>query len=234
MSIRNMHYDLKYKLNKLNTNQNKDLIIPEIDMKLNEALTLYVNTLLGATGARKNIGNSTSIPVRVTDELYPLIVNTPTTQLVGSIFNVPQDFLHCLKFNANLKKNSCLNTIRANVYVRQHTDLIETSIMDKSSFNWGEVNVTFDSRGWYFHTDLDYNVEDVSMTYIRQHPYIHNAQDFSPSGYQTIDGQMLTGRVDCELPKYVQSAIVDLAVLIITGEISSSYEAKMTKVKLNN
>ena len=40
-----MHYDFKKKLNKIDSQQKKNLLIPEIDWTLNEAQNLYVDII---------------------------------------------------------------------------------------------------------------------------------------------------------------------------------------------
>ena len=42
MTIQDMHYDFKKKLNKIDSQQNRNLLIPEIDWTLNEAQELFV------------------------------------------------------------------------------------------------------------------------------------------------------------------------------------------------
>lgn len=235
MSIRSMHYDLRSKLDKLNSNQYRGLSIPEIDWKLNEALNLYVHTLVGSN---KKSPSEVFINTRVADELYPLIEDITgvlgTTVEGVKVIPVPADYSHSLKIKVEISTVTCEEKVKANVFVRQKHEFVESTFLEKDSFMWREVNTTFDKRGWVFSDTLPFNLGKYSLTYIKKHPYIHNATDYSLSGYTLPNGTVLTGRVDCELPTYVQSAIVDLAVLIITGDLSSSYESKITKVKLNN
>ena len=42
MTIQEMHYDFKMKLNKIDSEQYRNLRIPEIDWKLNEALEIFI------------------------------------------------------------------------------------------------------------------------------------------------------------------------------------------------
>ena len=42
MTIQDMHYDFKKKLDKIDSQQNKNLLIPEIDWVLNEAQEMFV------------------------------------------------------------------------------------------------------------------------------------------------------------------------------------------------
>ena len=45
MSIKRMHYDLKVKLNKVDSQQYRNLLIPEIDWALNEAQNIFIKNI---------------------------------------------------------------------------------------------------------------------------------------------------------------------------------------------
>ena len=63
MTIKEMHYDFKKKLNKVDSQQYRNLLIPEIDWALNEAQNVFVDivseprlkTHLGFEKSQKNI-----------------------------------------------------------------------------------------------------------------------------------------------------------------------------------
>ena len=40
MNIREMHYDFKKKFNKIDSQKNRNLLVPEIDWSLNEAVNI--------------------------------------------------------------------------------------------------------------------------------------------------------------------------------------------------
>ena len=123
----------------------------------------------------------------------------------------------------------------ATCILRQHDDKHELSSFDKSSFEWKEVNIRFYENGIKIFTDGTFQVEELKLNYIRKHAYIHNAQDFLPTGSYTLpDGTVLTGSQDCELPEHTHREIVDIAVLITTGDLQSGdYQLKQAKINLN-
>ena len=45
MTIKEMHYDLKMKLNKVDSQQNENLLIPEMDWVLREAEGLFIKMI---------------------------------------------------------------------------------------------------------------------------------------------------------------------------------------------
>lgn len=45
----------------------------------------------------------------------------------------------------------------------------------------------------------------------------------------------MSGSVNCELPEHTHREIVDIAVLLVTGEIQiPDYQVKLTKLNFNN
>ena len=46
MTISEMHYDFKKKLNKVDSEQNRNLLVPEIDWALNEAQELFIKMIV--------------------------------------------------------------------------------------------------------------------------------------------------------------------------------------------
>ena len=83
MTIKDMHYDFKKKLNKVDSQQYRNLLIPEIDWALNEAQNVFVDivseprlrTNLGFEKSQKNIDD---IRTLVISDLCSTISNTAT------------------------------------------------------------------------------------------------------------------------------------------------------------
>ena len=133
-----------------------------------------------------------------------------------------------------ITKKNCSDRI-ARAILRQHDDRFESSPFDNSSFEWKEVNIRFYEDGIKLFTDGTFDIKEVKLNYIRKHAYIHNAQDFLPTGsYKLPSGTLLTGSQDCELPTQTHREIVDIAVLILTNNLElPTYQLKQAKVNLN-
>ena len=236
-SIREMHYDFKKKLNKIDSQQNRNLLIPEIDWVLNEAQNLYVD-LIAQPKYKSQLGFEKN--QRTTDDIRVLVVNDQHSSLskgnAPGTYNlsIPADYRYFARAYVMISKDTCKNK-KARVSIREHDDIFEESKFDKSSFEWRVVNGLFIDKGIKLHTDETFTIDDAYLSYIRNPRRIHNAQDFRVGGYKLPSGELLTGSVDCELPEYTHRIIVDLAVLITTGEINpSDYQFKMAKIDLNN
>jgi hypothetical protein len=236
MDIRGMHYDVKYKLNKIDSQQYRNLKVPEIDWVLNEAYEVYIKSI-AEPRQKNNLGFETS--QRSIDDIRPLVkdaveITTVTTSGVTTA-PLPLDYMFYLSSDVIMTKPACGDRPGKSL-LKQHDDYLLGNHLYKSSYEWGIVNIRFYSAGIRIFTDTTFTVPKLILDYIRKPAYIHNAQDFLPTGsYKLPDGTVLTGTQDCELPPHTHREIVDIAVLILTGNLQiPDYQIKQAKLNLNN
>lgn len=237
MDIKAMHYDFKKKLNKIDSQQYRNLRIPEIDWTLNEAAELFVK-MIAEPRLRNHLGFETS--QRTMDDIRSIVINNEPTDTVPNpivitdkIATLPEDYWHFLRARVTMTKGSCENIV-GKVHVRQHDDEFEESPFDSSSFEWRTVNAVFFENGVKFYNE-SFVVNELFMSYIRRMLYMHNAEDYLAGGYNLPDGTNLSGSQNCELPEPTHREIIDIAVLIATGEIENTngYQLKRDKLSLN-
>ncbi len=236
MNIKEMQYDVKFKLNKVDSEQYRNLRIPELDWVINEAYEIFVKSI-AEPRTSNYLGFETS--QRTIDDIRTIVVNDKSlipTKLDNKTYTatLPQDYMFFIFANIVMSKKGCSDRI-GRAIVRQHDDRFEVSPFDDSSFEWKEVNIRFYDGGIKIFTDGTFEIKEVKLNYIRKHAYIHNAQDFLPTGsYKLPSGQVLTGIQNCELPDQTHREIVDIAVLILTNNLElPSYQFKQAKVNLN-
>ena len=234
MAIADLEYAFKSKINKIDSAQNKNFIIPEIDLALNEGMELFIKTI-AQPRVSKRYGfekNQRSI-----DDIRTIVVedfNCDLAEGYTDTYSLPDDYWFYLKGYTIISKGDCTNE-KARLYIQQHDDEFQESPFDCSSFEWREVNGTFIEDGIRLYYD-DFTVDNLLITYIRKPAYMHNAYAYNSStGYKSPSGVVYTGTQDCELPEGTHSEIVDLAVLIATGKINSpEYQLKLNQLNLNN
>lgn len=235
MTIQDMHYDFKKKLNKVDSQQYKNLQIPEIDWVLNEAQELFVK-LVGKPRIKSYLGFETS--QRTIDDIRTLVVkpeSDPNAYITvnNNIVTLPSNYWHFIKGEVLISKGNCQN-VKAKFTLQQHDDNFEKSVFDKSSFEWREVNGVFFENGIKLYDDGTFTNNEFHITYLKKLDYIHNAQNFRTGTYNLPSGEVLTGTVNCQLPDHTHREIVDLAVLITSGEIKAQdYQIKGNKLNLN-
>lgn len=241
MTVQDMHYDFKSKLNKIDSQQYKNLKIPEIDRYLNEACGIFVKLV-----AQPRINNHLGFEVnqRSIDDIRTLVVEKPITSFliqpdepgfVARTFKaaLPEDYMFYVSSNAIISKEDCSDR-KATIHIRQHDDKFEESPFDDSSFEWKEINGVFEGNYLRFYLN-SFTLKKINLTYIKKHAYIHYAQGFQPGGTYTLpSGVVLTGTQNCELPEHTHSEIVDIAVLIATDNLKiPDYQIKQAKLNLN-
>lgn len=237
MDIKGMHYDLKFKLNKVDSQQYRNLRVPEIDWVLNEAYEIYIKSI-AEPRQKNNLGFETS--QRSIDDIRVLVkdnVSIAPIQTSDSIIYapLPVDYMFYLSSDVVISKETCGSRL-AKGLLKQHDDYLLGNHLYNSSYEWRECNIRFFDKGIRIFTDDTFTVNSLQLDYIRKPKYIHNAQDFLPSGsYKLPDGTLLTGTQDCELPPHTHREIVDIAVLILTGNLQiPDYQIKQAKLNLNN
>ena len=236
MDIRGMHYDFKQKLNKLDSNQNRSLLVPEIDWKLNEAIEVFVKLV---AAPRTISGLGFEVNQRSIDDIRTLVVPNKELELIATegnvyTFKIPDDYSHFVKASVIGKSSKCKDSVELQPIVRQHDDKFLTDSFAKPSFEWREVPITFSENNIVVYADDSFSIESLKIHYIKRHSYVHNAQDFPGGQYKLPNGTLLTGTQDCELPEITHREIVDIAVLITSGDLSlADFQTKLNKVQIN-
>ena len=230
MTIKDMHYDFKKKLNKIDSQQNRNLLIPEIDWSLNEALEIFIKSI---AEPRTKTYFGFELNQRSIDDIRTLVVNNQCLIVNNNIVTLPDNYLHFVKGEVIMSKNNCKN-VKGKFRLKQHDDDFESSPFDNSNFEWRTVNGLFFQNGIKLYDDGTFTNEQLCISYIKKPLYIHNAEDFRNGSYKLPSGIILNGSVNCELPEHTHREIVDIAVMIATGELQiPDYEIKMNKLKLN-
>lgn len=231
MGIEDMHYDFQMKFNKTDSSQYRNFEIPEKDWILNSAYRLYVN-MVAEPRLRTHLGFE--VIQRNTDDIRPLVKHDQSLTVSNNIVTLPEDYWHYKSGRVVMSKGACEN-VEGKFFVRQHDDEFEKSPYDSSSFEWRTVNGVFYDGGIKLFTDGTFTIDEFYMTYIKQPFYIHNAKDFLNGTYQVPSGAILSGHVDCELPDHTHEEIVDIAVMLASGQLQiPGYQTQLNKLKFNN
>ena len=233
MTIQEMHYDVKMKLNKVDSQQYRNLIIPQVDWILNEAQELFVKMI-----AEPRIASHYGFEIgqRSWMDIRSIVVEEKSIDPIANLVTLPTDFWYYVSAYCKMKKGECKRDSHK-IFIRQHDDDFENSPFDKSSFEWKTVNGVFNENGLKLYAE-DFDIVEVLLTYIKKLKYIHNAEGFSPNGYKMPTAKnkevLLKDSVNCELPESTHREIVDIAVLIATGQLQiPDYQIKKDKLSFN-
>ena len=230
MTTREMHYDFKRKFNKVDSQKNKNFLVPEIDWFLNEAAELFVKKV---AQPKVDMGISFEKNQRITEDIKTIVVGGTWTPVINNVITLPPDYLYFIRCRVKLSKGTCKSK-EAVLYIREHSDLFEESEFYNSSFEWREVNGVYETQGIQSFTDGTFTIDEAKLSYIRKMTYMHNAQDFGLLGYNHPSGVTLTGTVNCDLPEHTHREIVDIAVMLAASEVQTSdLQVKASKLGFN-
>lgn len=239
MNAREMHFDFKMKLNKVDSEKYKDLRVEEIDWKLNEAVETFVKMI--AEPRYKGSDQGFESTQRSIDDIRTIVVNQSlATSLIPEQFDsssyivtLPLDYWYKVGAKVYGTKGNCeMQLLRTHPV--QHDDESEVSPFNRSNFEWRDVNIRFFDNHIRIFTDGTFVVNRLVLDYIKRPARIHNAQDTINGQYMALDGVMLTGSQSCDLPVGTHRDIVDIAVLITTGDLQiPDYQIKQNKLTLN-
>jgi hypothetical protein len=228
MNVKEMHYDFKFKYNKVDSQRNRNFRVPEIDWFLNEAEDIF-KKLVAFPRYSTRLGLESS--TRNTDSVSN-IVKTESINLVQLTFALPIDYSYFVNATATITRGGC--TRKAKFIPAKHDKQNEFSEFYSTSFEWGEVYGFFEEGGIKIIEEPFSVVTKLHMKYIRKTQYIHNAEDFNVLGYTLPSGVALSGTQDCELPEETHREIVDIAVALASGNLQSSdYNVRMNKLQIN-
>jgi len=233
MTIEEQHYDFKRKLNKIDSQKYRNMLVPEIDQIINEAREIFVKRI---AQPRRYSHLGTEMNTRNTQDLRTLVVSGATIAVTDNQATVPDDFWFPLRVRATISTSTC-PPVSAKVFMRQHDDNFIGSSFDKSNYNWRTVNGTWNAAGILFDDgDNAVTINTAVVDYYQKLTWVHNAAAFNNGSYTLPGGQSLTGKQDdTQLPDHVHREVVDIAVLLAKGELESqAYQLSTAKINLND
>lgn len=230
VAIEKLHYLFKRGVNKIDSQRNRNFLIPEIDLYLNEAYLILIKTI---AKPRQFRGLGFEINSRTTNDIYTMVVTDLSLAVTNNIVEIPEDYLYDVKHKAIISKGRCQKQPTRKVVVFQHEDDYENNPFFRSDFDWREVAVLMNEDGFEIFT-TDFIVDEYLLSYIKTHPYMNFAEGYEGGSYIDLDGNTLTGKQDCLLPEPSALDLVDIAVFLATGDINSpELQTKINKLSFN-
>lgn len=227
MLLREIHYEIKFKLDKVDSLSEKNFQDWEIDWAVNEAQKVLMKQRYGLTnlyrtgfeGNQKRYDDLRTLQIKSPTNLQPAVV--PVRQQGDfyefkiSDFAFPYYFL--TRIHGEGTKGNCTKVIRG-LDATQHDDLNDAlkNPLYKPDFNWGVALVTFgrsdeatDSEGSiYIYTDGTFSIDSIYPEYLKSPNKVWIGT------YDSLDGSNTVGdpTVECDLPEHLQNEMIDLAV----------------------
>lgn len=241
MTIQELHYDFKLKLDKVDSQQKRNLKDWEVDWFLNDAIQVFLNQVVGGNNIRLTGFEEEQ---RRYDDIRTLVIKSPSSlqppvsvlTINSNLYELPlaslaKDYYQLIRLRVDISKTGCANK-NVGVTQVQHDDLDEAylSPFSRPSFIWGDVLTTYGAStnntnkgSIFFYTD-NFSVIQAYPEYIKRPNRVHIGTYTDLNGNNTI--------TQCDLPDTTHPRIVDLAVDIATGVIQSPNMLQYTQMKL--
>ena len=164
MTTREMQLDFKRKFNKIDSQKNRNILVPEIDLYLNEAAELFVKKV---AQPKVNNGLGFETTQRITEDIKSIVMPGTWLPVVNNIISLPPLYLYYIKGKVKITKGNC-PAVETKLSIEEHRDEFEESLFYKSSFEWRVVNGIFTSAGIEVFTDGTFTITEAKISYIRK------------------------------------------------------------------
>lgn len=179
-SIKEMHYQFKLKLDKVDSATNINFVVPEIDWRLKRAEAKFIKDRVAQSNPFSN--GAYEFNNKIIDDLKNIIVSQTITDITNDgnkyYIDLPEDYYYYINCEATCVKSNVTKLIPCQV--RNNTE--EIMIFNSSSFEWEELNVIFLDKQLVLITDGTFNISSITLKYVKVPVLLHNAE----SHYGTV------------------------------------------------
>jgi len=220
---------VKYRLNKVDTQDDENISVYNIVEAFNKAQLNVVNRLYGKNNNYKS--GIESIRKRV-DDLKILLNSTPkilsVTKKEGYYLSedLPKDYFH-------LVRTTCLASIKdcskkeMFIYLQEESNL-NTLLRNEHtnpSFEWGETIGTIAGDNIKVFTLDKFEISKIFLTYLKR------PRAIDIPGYLKQDGQP-SSQIDPEMPDDIIEMCIDEAVRILSGDMQNQFSNQISQQNL--
>lgn len=230
MTVKEMHYDLSLRLDKLDSLHYDNILIPERDVYLNRAQIMLIkqryginnNYMVGFEENQKRIEDLKILLVKSCND--ESICESPINALLSDtsnglyVFNLNDlskgKYMVYISSYITARKKTCEVNIVPKI--TQHDDLY-ISLADNNyspSFEWKYLPIVFSEHYIYAYTNNEFTIHKMYVDYLRY------PKDIRYGNYSDENGNLIP-ESNCELPDYMQHELLDLTEALIKKDIEN-------------
>lgn len=242
MTVAEMHYDFKLKMDKVSSFQNRAFNSAEIDWLLNEAQELFVKQRLNGNNIYK--AGFEEIQKRI-DDLSSIHIKYPVQPAITLVNHGNLDGVYIYECKLSLTSNpymyfskASVKLVLLNCVTKAIVKLIQNDDLEQALINPFELTEervlanfgkTSNASGTSIYIYSKYEIVEEKI-YLE---YIKRPNQINLGNYTYLD-DTTKPVTNCELSEQTHREIVDIAVMIVSGIIeSSSYNIKKEKLSIN-
>lgn len=227
MTIKDMHFQIRNKLNKLDSSQYRKLPVLSIDMAINEGISTIINSAYFFY-----LENKSFIEL-LNPYIKSELLQNFSKEKGSSYSTLPEDYRFYLPSQILLKKENC-SYKKLNLLKSQRQDATYTYESFGVDQKWGIYTYGIENNQLVIENYEMSSTDEVLLNYVIQPEYVHCAELMGLNGYLK-DGIRYTGRQEPILPEYAHDELIRLTVLILTQGITNlDYNLNKDLLSLSN
>ncbi|MCC6252306.1 MAG: hypothetical protein BWX56_01015 [Euryarchaeota archaeon ADurb.Bin023] len=225
IDINQLHYLFKQKVNKVDSLQNINFFVEQIDEYLNQALFVFIEQILKVAELDQN-------KTEFIGELVKVVELSGTNAEKKFTAQLPDDYYRHLRSYSTV--NGCSEIISN--YPVQYDDLNSflTDINYKPSLAWKETGYQLKGKEIVVWTNDEFLIDAVNLTYVSRHPRLGNPINSRNGSYNLPDGTAAQQQNLILSNRNQDNIITDIATLLVSIDTTdSSYQLKLNKLIQN-
>lgn len=247
MTIREMHVNIRQKVDKVSSFSNDNLNPAQIDWYINMTVRIEVDARLGINNinrqglevTQKRIDDLREIHVKSPSTLQPAIIPVVGGDLYGDFYEVrlgdfSLPYLQLTGLRCKISKTGCLDKVIGLTSTKENElDFVLTDPNYKPDYNWGKAYFTegqsFDGSAegsLFIYTADAFTILEVYPTYYRKPIEVFFG------GYDSLNGTYLAADtpIDCELVR-IHDQICNRAAELILTDLQDPELAQLAEMK---
>lgn len=232
-TARELHYEVRRRLNRFNSDYEKKLTISAIDSILTEAVQIVIQQSSLLYEVRDDIAAN----------LDPLVVRDKELKVIPGeikdIAKLPEDIYKLLRITCIAEKDICGTK---SLIIRGHqTQKIDESLKSpnwKPSFEWEEtIGLKANVSDYYVYHNKEFKIKSVTLDYIMKHPDIKTPSLKEDGRYIDANGNSIIKDQGLLLDNAYQKRLVcDVAELIAARDLgdNNNFQTQLNKIMISN
>lgn len=228
INISLLHWEIKDRFNKLDSNHYQDLKKSQIDAAINHAVFLF----------KEHFAFVNRLPFEANqsrlDMLSPLVIRNVSVPVNEGKVTLPKDYANLVRATA---KCGTVDIPVTFVDTEELTHILNDPYR-KPSTRWGRVIAVFGESTFFTYSED--TLSTVTIDYIKDHKPVffgeYNSVEFLDQqrrGLPTTAYSINTPPVDLELDFSYKDIIIDLAVFVLTGKTENPNLLNIVNSRLN-
>lgn len=223
--VQELIYEFKLNLNKMDRQDNVQVPLEDILVFLNQAQLSWVKSKVGENnifrdgyeGTRKRIDDLQAL--KVDDVSLPLVKTTDVLykSYQASLKSAP-DYMMYVMSHVGARKEDCKAGLTVDLIRQNDLSTLYFDANFQPSFEWRSTFATLGQDYVKVYADDSFEIENLYLTYLRY------PKPVDSEGYIRLDGSDSVN-VDCELPYYAKSDLLDLATKFAAQSVDNQGQA---------